>query len=114
MRCLEDPAQKHTLTARKSNDNKAAWRHGLLLLPLRMAGPSSPEKIDKWWRRGAILQKVEAGQRPDWYDIGGRSLIYKSYWAQWNFLIRTDDLLERHWSQPTEGPRQSKDIVVLS
>jgi hypothetical protein len=53
MHSLEDPAQGHVLTARKSNDSQATWRCKLLLL--------------------------EAGECPKWKDIADLSLIYRSY-----------------------------------
>lgn len=36
---------------------------------------------------GPNVQNMEAGHRPEWKDITHNSLIYKSYWAQRNFLV---------------------------
>jgi hypothetical protein len=46
---------------------------------------------------------VKAGQRPKWNDIVDSSLIYNSYWAQWNFMMTRDSVLERHWESADGG-----------
>jgi hypothetical protein len=43
-----------------------------------------------------ILQEVEAEQRSD------SSLIYKSYWGQWNSILVRDGILQCHW-KPADG-----------
>ena len=39
---------------------------------------------------------MEAGQCPEWRDISDRSPFYKSYWAQWKYLVVRDGVLECH------------------
>jgi hypothetical protein len=42
---------------------------------------------------GAILEKVETGQRPEWKDIAHSSPKYKSYWAPWKSLAVKNGIL---------------------
>jgi hypothetical protein len=50
---------------------------------------------------------MEDGQRPEWKKIIDRSLIYKSYWAQRNFLVLRIGALERNF-ESSDG--QSKIV----
>jgi hypothetical protein len=58
--------------------------------------PSRPNVLQRASEETTPILK-EAGQRPKRKDIADRSLIHKSYWAQWNSLAVRDGVLERHW-----------------
>jgi hypothetical protein len=60
---------------------------------------------------GQLLKEVEAGQRPEWRDISDRSLVYKTYWAQWKSLAVRDGVLERHW-ESADGKTKTAETVI--
>jgi len=54
--------------------------------------------VEEWRSEfvGPLLRVMEAGQCPEWRDISDRSPFYKSYWAQWKYLVVRDGVLECH------------------
>jgi hypothetical protein len=60
---------------------------------------------------GQILQEVEAGQCPEWKDIADYGPMQKSFWAQSNFLVVRDGVLQQHW-ESANGRTKTAEVVL--
>jgi hypothetical protein len=91
------------------NDKQAACECESSLLPLQRA-LRRMQLADNYV--GQILQEAQVGQHSEWKDIADHSPIYKSYWAQWKFLVVRDNILECHL-ETANGETKTAQRVLL-
>jgi hypothetical protein len=97
----------------KVNNRQTAWKHEPSLLPLWMAGTMPPWGGSSWIKMtwGRQYRKWRLHNTLNENDISDCSHVYKHYWAQWNFMVMTDSMLEHHWQSADR--RGKTDHTVL-